>query len=64
MSSNDQLVIIKNKKMFEVHHNLCVDNEFVPEKPIKRFKTLEAAIRFANKFMQEEAVEYGLYVRI
>ena len=61
MSSNNQIVICK-KKEFEVHENLCVDNEFNPNKNtlLKKFKTLIGAIKYANKYCNEfPYVEYG-----
>jgi len=59
MSSNNQLIILKNKKVkrfpFEVHHNLCVDNDFEPSKDtiLKKFKTLVGAIKYANEYCNE-----------
>lgn len=63
MSSNNMLIILKTKK-FQVHEWLCVDNEFFPSKNtlIKSFKTLIEAIKFANKYCQEELVEYGYHI--
>jgi len=62
MSANNQLIIIKKGIWFEVHENICVDNEFFPcaETLRKRFKSLESAIKFANKYCSEYPyVEYG-----
>lgn len=62
MSSNNQIVIIRGGKgEFEVHLNSCVDNDFEPLKRtlLKKFKTLELAIKFANDYCAEEMVEYG-----
>ena len=67
MSSNNRLIVIKNKKaknQFEVHMNYCVDNEFIPSKTtfIKRFKTLQGALKFSNDYCNKEMVEYGTYI--
>ena len=69
MSTNNQLIITKSKRhknsLFEVHENLCVDNEFKPNKNtlLKKFKTLQEAIRFANKYCNEyPGVEYGYHI--
>lgn len=67
MSSNNQIVIIKNSEgKFEVHHHLCVDNDFVLTDDSLLFETntLEMAIKTANKFMEENIVEYGLNIQI
>ena len=67
MSSNNQLIILKNKKkQFEIHHNLCVDNDFMPSKEslLKIKDKLEDAIKFTNKYCRENIVEYGVYVSI
>jgi len=64
MSTNNQLIIIK-KKEFEVHENLCVDNDFEPSKDtlLKKFKTLKEAIKFANEYCNEwPGVEYGYWI--
>ncbi|MBU0958175.1 MAG: hypothetical protein KKF56_05190 [Nanoarchaeota archaeon] len=68
MSSNNQLIILRNKEwknnQFEVHLHYCVDNNFIPseETKLKRFSTLQEAIRFANEYCREEMVEYGVHV--
>lgn len=62
MSSNDQIVILKKKGTFEVHHNLCVDNDFKSSKKslLEEFKSLKEAVVFAKKFCNEwPYVEYG-----
>ena len=66
MSSNHQLVIIKNKGWYEIHENPCVDNPFKPAKRTLREKhrILEDAIRCANKICQIELIEYGVHVNI
>lgn len=71
MSSNNQLIILKNKKgEIEVHHNLCVDNDFTPSKKslLKSFKdkdknkNLKQAIKFAQEYCRTEFVEYGYHI--
>ena len=65
MSTNNQLIILKNKKgQIEIHENMCVDNDFKPTKEtlLKTKDKLNSAIRFANKYMQKEDVEYGYYI--
>ncbi len=67
MSANNQLIILKDKKKeFEVHHNLCVDNDFIPTKEtlLKTERVLEKAIKFANQYCRENIVEYEVYVKI
>ncbi len=63
MSTNNQLIIIKKKGNFEVHENLCVDNDFESseETMLKEFKTIEDSLKFCNKYMKENIVEYGIY---
>lgn len=62
MSSNNRIIISKEKGKFIVYHDLCVDNEFVPEEndKIGEAKTMEKAVKIANKFMAENIVEYGI----
>ena len=65
MSSNNQLIILKNRQgQIEVHENLCVDNDFKSSKEtlLKIKDKLNSAIRFANKYMQKEDVEYGYHI--
>jgi len=66
MSSNDQLVILKIGRKFEVHHNICVDNDFEcsADTFLRAFAKLEKAIKWANKYCNENIVEYGVYVDI
>ena len=65
MSSNNELLLIKTKKSkrcpFEVHENPNVGNTFyVSERTLlRRFPTLVDAIKFANKYCEDEIVEYG-----
>ena len=64
MSSNNQLIILK-KKQFEVHENLCVDNDFKSNKKtlLKKFKKFSDAIRFAKQYCDEYPyVEYGYHI--
>jgi len=65
MSTNNELIILKNKEgEFEIHENLCVDNDFEPDNDslLTKETCLEDAIRFSNKYCQEEIVEYGYSV--
>jgi len=61
MSSNDMLVILKKKGLFEIHHDLCVDNEFKSNKStlLSKKSDLIEAIKFAKDYCNEEMVEYG-----
>lgn len=65
MSANNQLHIYKSEK-----HNLwvvadvCVESENMEGAyTIGGFKTLEEAIEYANKYMSENIVEYGLSIK-
>lgn len=65
MSINNQLIIRKNKGHFEVHENLCVDNNFeeTDKNLLKKFKTLIMAIKYAQEYCNEYPyVEYGYYI--
>jgi len=69
MSINNQVIILRNKKwknnQFEVHENLCVDNDFEPtgNTILKRFRKLKEAIKYANEFCNEfPYVEYGVHI--
>ena len=66
MSSNDIVHILKNKKgKFEIHHQLCVDNNFKPNKEsfLAKRKTLKTAIKYAHKFCNEwPYVKYGVSI--
>ncbi|CAK0761122.1 conserved hypothetical protein [Gammaproteobacteria bacterium] len=72
MSSNNQIVIIKKKRKFPqkeiflIYENPCVDNpiSFDKEFLISKEDTLEDAIRKANKYIEENGVEYGLDIII
>ena len=66
MSSNDQIVILKKDGMFEVHHNICVDNDFVPDKKslIGKADSHEEAVELARKSWEDDPMmlppEYGV----
>ena len=62
MSTNNELIIRKEKKTFVVYENICVDDEFTFPKSciIGKSKDLEEAIGMANQYMQENLVEYGI----
>ena len=65
MSTNNELILIKEGKNFEVHENLCVDNNFEPDKStlLKSFPALEEAIKYANEYCAEYPyVEYGYHI--
>jgi len=65
MSANNQIIILKKKDKFEVHENLCVDNDFESSKEslLKEFNSILEAIKFANEYCNEYPfVEYGTYV--
>ena len=64
MSSNNQIIILKENGKFQVHENHCVDNEFKPSKDtlLKELKTLEWAVKFAQEYQKENLVEYGIYI--
>lgn len=68
MSANNQLVIVKEICFccqgyeYCVYENSCVDNEFVPnnDQLLYRSSNLEEAIRWANKYQEDNVVEYGI----
>jgi len=62
MSTNNQLIILRKDGMFEIHEDPCVDNIFKPSKQtlLNKRKTLKEAIKFANKYIKREMVEYGI----
>ena len=66
MSSNDEIVIIEKRGRWEIHHNLCVDNMFVPSKNTMiidgKRKDLKRAIERANEYNMCDGypTEYGL----
>ena len=65
MSTNNKLIILKNKKgKFEIHENRCMDDEFEPNKHtlLKKEDNLIDAIKFAKEYCNEERVEYGFTI--
>ena len=62
MSANNQLVIYKKGKKFIVGHRDLDCGWHQKEMIIK--DTLEEAIKAANKYMEENEVEYGLSIKI
>lgn len=65
MSANNELIIIKNTKgKFEIHENICIDNDFISTKNnlLEVCNTLQEAIKFCNQYMREEVVEYGYHI--
>lgn len=62
MSANNELVIYKKGKKFIVGH-MDLDCGW-HEKEMIITNTLEEAIKGANKFMEENEVEYGLQIHI
>jgi len=60
MSSNNQLIILK-EKIYEVWMNHCVDNVFDKKTATRlSFQTsLRKAIIFANGYVGDNLVEYG-----
>ena len=67
MSANNQLIIMKTKSKvnpYEIWEHHCVDNDFrFGENTRLAFATsLKKAIIFANKYCQEEIVEYGYHI--
>jgi len=64
MSSNNQVLIIEKKDKFNIHENMCVDNDFKPNKNnlINSFDDLREAVNWANNYCMENMVEYGTYI--
>ena len=64
MSSNNQLVILKKKDLFEIHENSCVDNSFKANKNsyLNSRKYFEEACKFAQKYQRENIVKYGIFI--
>jgi len=65
MSSNDELIILKKKGRYQVHHNLWVDNNFKPNKGslLKEFDNIKDAWKYAREFCNEwPYVEYGINI--
>ena len=62
MSSNNQVVILKKEGKYEIHHHLCVDNDFEPSEDslLRKEDSLVEAIKYAQKFCNKYPyVEYG-----
>lgn len=62
MSANNKLIIYKKGKKFVVGH-LDVDCGW-NRKEMAIKDSLEEAIKFANEFMENNVVEYGLKIKI
>ena len=67
MSTNNQLIIkrrTKGKNKWDIYENPCVYNEFKynKENKLKTENSLIQAIRWCQKYMTENIVEYGYYV--
>ena len=65
MSSNNELVIIKEKGKYIVHINSCVDNDFIPSKDtlLKKVDTLVEAIKYAKEYCNDwPYVGYNYYI--
>jgi len=62
MSANNQLIVRKEKEIFVLYHNMCVDNDFKFEKRciIAKSDRIEEILKIAQKFMKENIVEYGI----
>ena len=61
MSTNNQLIILKEGNYFCIHEDACVDNPFEQDKEslIGKKDTLVDAIKFAKEYCNENLVEYG-----
>jgi len=65
--SNNQVIIIEQKKDFCIYENLCVDNDFFPTKEnlIHTSKSLREAIKWAGNYCNEYPyVEYGYVIQL
>lgn len=62
MSANNELIIRKIKNKFQIIH-WDLDCGRLPDK-FPEFENLEKAVKEANKFMEENEVEYGLSIQI
>ena len=63
MSADNFLLIKKVKRGFELtHRDASSGGKLFGTWPI--FKTLEEAVKAANKFSDKEEIEYGLEVKI
>lgn len=66
MSANNQLVVIKYGREYEVYEHHCVDNDFDPGEATLLFKetSLKRAIQKANLYCVSNIVEYGVHVEV
>jgi len=67
MSTNNQVIIIEKKGKFYIYENLCVDNDFFPEKekPIQTKDNLREAIEWSQNYCNEYPyVEYGYTIQL
>jgi hypothetical protein len=62
MSSNNFIKIHRSKHGFEVTHRDADTGSKIEN--IGRYKELEDAVKAANKFIDENEVEYGLRVHV
>ena len=62
MSANNQIIIYKKKDKFVIGHWDMDCGWHDKEMAVK--DTLEKAIKFANKYLEENLVEYGLSIKI
>lgn len=67
MSANNQVVIVEKKGVFNIHENLCVDNDFTSSKHnlLKTKDDLRSAIKWAEAYCNEYPyVEYGYVINL
>ena len=64
MSSNNKIIILKKKGVFEIHMQSNVENDFKPTKNslLKKHSILEWACKFAQDYQKENTVEYGIFI--
>jgi len=63
MSANNQLVIVKSTDGYQVTE-AQVESIFGFKISNKIHKTLEQAVREANKYLEDNVVEYGLRIEL
>lgn len=61
MSANNELLIQKYKDGYRVSDIDEMGGHFIQDKPVK---TLEEAVRLANKYLEDNVVEYGLRIEL
>lgn len=61
MSANNQLLIQKYKDGFRVSDIDETGGHFIQDEPVK---TLEEAVKLANKYLEDNEVEYGLRIEL